>query len=568
MLRKIEKSEKGVISIEYLNGFSETTRKEAFEKFEYYMKKNVVKSSYDDAVWRCNNQKQVVNIDFGYRFDELKDVCQSKKINVDRVIDCMKQYTTLRMGGTLLENIRDEIKYFISEIIKSDFCTRLVKPSEVSHGRPLRYYYDFLMMYGGISESYLKLCDDVIIANNAKEIEKRKGTKHPCKLNEMMSYFSLDVIVRDFLKKNKNSVARDYFMPLLLFWITTSILPQRVTEFCLMPINCVRKDGNSYYIRIRRSRLKGSSAELVKYQGYKIDTDYYVQEYEIPKWLYDLYMEYYAKSKKYKHPYNLLFSVDYMLSLGYGKNHTKSTDKVFSPLELGEIKDLFYTKVICGEYNYSLVDEEQLMTRFMEKDGSYEMNDNEIMMIHCKHTRHLALINLLYRGCNPMMLKEFSGHESEAMAFHYANNISKAARCITKVYYERAKKANIEDVVSADYNPTSILIDESLPHVELDKGWCYSEKLMKGDESDCKKCNGNCETCALYKPKKKSIDLRKDEIQMDSEMDSIRELLKSEKIKEKIEEYCLRTNRLENLIRQYSLKVWKELEDKDHGKEI
>ena len=49
---------------------------------------------------------------------------------------------------------------------------------------------------------------------------------------------------------------------------------------------------------------------------------------------------------------------------------------------------------------------------------------DESYPIHLGDTRHLAMINLIMRGANPMTIKDFAGHTNATTSAHYYSNIS------------------------------------------------------------------------------------------------------------------------------------------------
>ena len=566
-MKQVIKNQNGLIQIEQINSLDDISHEEIMKKFQKYTNSKIIEAQYNELTWSCSDQKVKYHIKFGYKQAELCKVCAEAEISYEYLIEKLKEMVVLLLGTIALVRLRTLVKYTIDELVASHCCQSLDTRPNDSNIVYLAYYLDFIQTLSFANEAYIEKCKGSLTAGKALMNDLRKEDKHPCALNECMSYFILDIIVRDYLK-TASGVSRKYFMPFILFWLTTTVLPLRVTEFCVMPDDCIRKKGELCYLKIRRSRLKGNYATSIRYQAYKIEADYYQEEFEIPQWLYDLYLEYKKSSEGYLHPYNLFFSTDYLLSLEYGSVRTKLKDAAFGRRVLSDIKEDFYREIVVLQYGYQIITEEDLLKRYLKEDGSFEMYDKEIMMLQTKHTRHLALINLLYRGCNPMLLKEFSGHSDEAMAFHYAGNLSKMVRCMTKIYYDRFKtKANgsvkYEDV---DINPLSILINESDPSIEVDGGRCYSKEFINGNITDCVSCDGICEHCSCFIPDHGKKVEQTCEDQMNKEVQFISGLLTSSEVNNKLEELNQHIYRVETLMRQYAQDYWKEMEKKDGEK--
>ena len=564
MLTVTTTSKNGLIIHMPLLKIDSETEEKAREKFQSSYAKGILSPQFDADVWKVNNEQYKVSINFGHRREELSACCAKHDIDPMLLINYLKTYIVLRLGTCNATELQAFVRYTITEFLKSDAFTSQTDPSPRDNGKQLYHFIDFIDFLPFTTQEYKEVCESCLSAIYQKNADYKRNGKQPCTLNEFLSYFRLDYILSEFWSKCNNTDQKAFYYPFYIFWCITTILPMRVTEFCVTPYDCLRREESLCFLTIRRSRLKGSSSKSPRIHYYTIEGDYDTFEYEVPESLYNLIEEYRTLTKGYCHPYGLLFSLEHLLSLQHAYLGTVDTTKVFRSEQLGYIIKTFYNEIVCQEFGYSIVDENDLKTRYLsEKDGTYEMAENEIMLVQAKHTRHLAMINLIMRGCNPVMIKEFAGHADEATSANYYGNISKTIRCATKVLYDKAnnRRSNehgrIQDKHSA--NPLSVLINEALPHVEVDYGSCYSERFLNNNYTDCGAVNGECMKCRYFMPNhiEKTLYL---EANVDSELDFVMKLLRDPKIEDRIQDYQVEMQQLQSKISNLSLYYWREFE--------
>lgn len=529
-----------------------------------YVRSGVLIGEYDDSVWTLDGQTKRSRIVFSKKKNELRNVCGQKGIDYDWLIAALKTYTILRVDTAMPGVMGGQISYFIEELLKSELGSVLEKPKP----RPgyTEYYVDFLRIIPGVSDSYLRLCSRTAAELHQENAAKRKDKDHATRLNEFLSYFAVDDVLRSWWAANTDTDKKLYYYPFYLFWVVTTILPLRVTEYCVTPLDCIKEIDGQYFLTIRRSRLKGSSSTSPTIRYHRIVQDYTLHTYEIPRWLYDEIATYREMTKGYEHPYDLLFSVDAMLHLNYGETRTKRAQKAYSSQELRECITLFYADVLEIEKGYRIVSEDELLKRSQTEEGSYSMDDDEIMMIHPKDTRHLAMINLIMRGANPMTIKDFAGHTNATTSAHYYSNISNTIRCSTKYIYDkfRSSKGTVDYTPHIRINPASLLISPDDPHVEVDGGGCYSPAFIRGSVADCQQCGGRCKVCGFFWPKHGAESPKEN---IDIEMEYYIKMLKDPNLDDKIEEYQVHALRLEESAVDLATQIWEEFRRREHEQE-
>ena len=563
MLKAISGDKSGIILKENIVVISPEIRAKAKIKFETLKKQGIVMSDYDECKWTLTDEKNKYTISFDGDLEQLCECCNRAGVSYEKFIADLKVYVVLRFGTCLLGTLRTMVSFIIKETINSDYYTILCIKEDTYNIARIMYYTEFVKLIAPEKKQYIEKCETILVNMRFKNAELKRNEKHACSLNEFQSYFKFDEIIRDWWNDNDEPEGKYYYFPLYLFWIVTTILPLRVTEFCLLPYECIYQNGELYYLIIRRSRLKGSSAVLPKIHSYTIEGDYEKVSYEIPKWLYDEIAKYKNKSENYHRNYNLLFSLDYMYSHDKHKHKRKAEKETI--FDAGFLKLLlkdFYVNVISEKYKMIIVSEEELIDRYKQEDGSYELYDDEIMMILPKHTRHLAMINLIMRGCNPIMIKEFAGHANEAISANYYGNISKTVRCVTKILYDKNKNRKERKRITnvSTINPLSLFINENDAYVEVDAGKCYSHNFLNSDGTDCRVCGGNCRNCRYLVPNiKDAVVPPEDEI--DKEMVFIAKMLNDKEIDNKLTEYQIKLQTLQRGIANLATRIWQEEEE-------
>ena len=556
-----------------LRELTDDIRELARKKYDTGYSQAILSPAFDADVWKLNNQVRTIILDFDYRRNEVIEcVNGDPDIIVEQFIEDLKTIIALRIGTCDGVALRSAIRYSINCFIESEGYKKAVELPNPSSLSMVAYLVEFLMVLPYVSPEFLSEAKKKLAEVRFKMADFKRGVKPACTLNEFKSYFKLDDALDIFLDEYENTTLGQYFMPFIIFWKVTTILPMRVTEFCVTPYNCIRQDKDLYYLTIRRSRLKGSSSLSPKIHYYTINKDYDEYEYEIPKWLYDMIHKFQLATKNYAHPYGLLLSCEYTINCNIG--HIKATaEKVFGTDQMGILIKDFYSMFLVKKMGMTLVDEKTLENRYLDiTDGSYEMFDDEIMMLKAKHTRHLAMINLIMRGCNPMMIREFAGHADEVTSAHYYGNVSKTVRCATKILYDKVKnrrRGNIDAGSVTEINPLSLLVDTSNTYIEVDHGKCYSPAFLEGNLHDCGNVDGNCDVCRYFIANKENTDIQDNEAFVDKELEYLMKLLKSENLEKKMLEFQMKTQQLESDMANLSAQYWKELMrgEKDGKKE-
>ena len=564
MLRAINMNSDGLVIEEPITKITSQSIKEARQKYASFRRQGIILSDYSEDIWVLTNQTSRIKIRFSNQKKELDTVLSSRSISYMYFVDRLKIYVILRLGTCMIETMRAFVLECIRNTITSNCYSNDIIPKENVDHAVLSDYINFVRLISPKSEDYLSACEKLLQRQRIAMAQNKQNNKTPCVLNEFQSYFELDRIIDEWWSSHANTQQKNYYYPFFLFWKITTILPLRVTEFCVTPHDCINRTDNNFYLTIRRSRLKGYSSFLPKIHKYTIDADYEKHTYEIPEWLYNVIDLYRKNSNGFFRNYDLLFSLDFMYANKDNQpRKLPESTSIFSDKTLGELLSDFYNEIIIGLYGYNLITESELQERYMDDCGSYELKEKEIMTIQSKHTRHLALINLVLRGCNPMIVKEFAGHTSEAMSSHYYTNFANLTRTTTmRLYYQSKsydKRPRAGSITSIP--PASTLINQEDEYVEVDAGKCYSKAFLSGQITDCSSCSGNCRNCRYLIPWKKDGYQELTE-SINKEIAYIANMLKSPDIEARITEYQLRHQRLLQKNTNLAARIWQEEEIK------
>lgn len=534
MLSVMKRITENIVEHDPFNEINDKIRTEARKKFESYCREGIILSEWDQPEWVISNQRQQYKVVFSRKEFQLRKVCK----NYHRFMEDLKTFVMIRIGTSAMEHIRTMVNYIICETIKSNYYKKEERPSGKLHGFPLMYYVSWLEIQqpSDVDINYLKLCRQELTAVRNRNAEQKKQ-QHPAALCEFQAYFRFDWMLRDYWENIASEQERALYWPLYLFWVITTIIPMRVTEFCVTDLDCIKKENGKFYLTIRRSRMKGNGFKIYTY---KIQGDYYPCTYEIPKWVFECIQGYKELTAAAPHPLGLLFSAGYLAMLEGREKRMKRPDRLFIDTDLSHLMDCFYKNVVEGHYKYQIVSEEDLVKRYVDtENSSMELQAEETMVIQLKHTRHLAMINLVMRGCNPIMIKEFAGHADAAISENYYGNISKVIRCASRTFYDRAKNGgNTAVVFGFETNAAAYLPVHMQNKVTVDYGECGSEKFASGQSEDCIRAGGNCLRCIFLRRKEMlEEEINIQEQVVDTETQYVMELLKDPKLEQKIQEY-------------------------------
>jgi len=471
---------------------SDREKEIALNKFNSMKNNGLLVGEFSDNIWIINNETNSVSLTFD--FSEIA-IHRQKATSYKEFVLSVKYYICLCFGDYTLVMFPRILNSIKKSVIDTNYFTTW--PIDTKNLQCFGVN-NFLGLLSWVDGKYI-----LPLIDNDYE-NKRQRT-----LAEYRSYFIFNDLLEDFWKSATED-EKNFYYPIYLWWKISMILPLRVTEFSVIPKNCldVKKKGQ---LTIRRTILKGKSQ--IK-ERYKLDTDYKFYHYKITNEIYEAISDYKNRTKQFgMAEIDSLFS-DKMYAeakkilFPQYKNNKKTIFPHLRVSHLDTILDIFFAQVIEKKYHYSIRVKGD--TSVSDENGEiHELKPNEIVMLDLGDTRHVAIQNLLLNGCDILMSREISGHETVDMIFHYAGNMKNLIKCKAYSLFELSKnKTNVIGLIMSN-NAEKILREKiNGPGMQLDDGVCHSsEMVIKHNANDCFAVGGDCSICAFYENETDSEDI-------------------------------------------------------------
>lgn len=279
-----------------------------------------------------------------------------------------------------------------------------------------------------------------------------------------------------------------YYMPILIWWKISTVIPIRPSELCIkMERDCLIEEGDRFYIKV--SRVKRSNIRRKAKRKSYLPT---LNNLQISKEICELINNYTNLTNGYGETktlfsYNALIGVgrclvgkysflgltganaDFRLNLKYDKEH-------FTSEILSRLLRSFYKDIIKGLYSDKSIEE----------------------TLHLHDTRHYAFTSLMLQGLTPVEIAIIGGHTTLNSQETYQSNVSYYVDH-EMVNFVNSKKlgANFSDKTLKDIvfgkskeHPKSL---EQCIKTEDNIGYCtadiHNESFLCENEEFCFKCN-------------------------------------------------------------------------------
>lgn len=476
MLAKIESTDRHV-AYRCIEGIDDVLIDEMKNKFFFYKKRQVIlASSFEDMKWRLSDQvhKRTVNFEEGACL--ISFVEEKLDIPYEQFVLAQKLYVMAALGSFAATTIYMNHRYILRFLQALSLGQKnMVQDLRISNA--LSDFWDILPQnteFAAMVQNYL---DDYETVNISE------GRRH---LAPFISYFRFQEAMDAYWAHANRTGIMKYF-PLWLWWNLTMILPLRVTEFTLLPRNCLSVRNGQVYLSVRRTALKKRGSMV----GYSIDADYTLHSYRIPRQMHMEIQRYLDLTEAFPAtPHDLLFRS----AEGYA----------VSSQSLRSLLHEFYSKEVSRRFEIVQADD--------------ELADDQITPIRLGDTRHLAMISLILQGGSPIVCKELADHEDIAVSAHYYGNISELVKCVT---YEVCRKKRSGGNLTATFHRRRF----SSEFIELEGGRCYSPNFLQGSCADCLQSwppdgvIGTCQCCDYFVPankKRLTLNLRQKEQEVDN----------------------------------------------------
>lgn len=410
----------------------------------------IVNNCYDDAEWvlkGSDGRKTYIRFDISIISTSWNDR--------------LKHFTLIKldMQKANVNSVRISLNGIKVELLKTNYLDvnmlhtyrDRIGTCDRSRRMQLSLFGEFLAFIGG--------------ENEKKYIDVIKGTPHICstKSRDLPCYQSIllfDYIINDFIHKT-NAEGRARYYPVLIWWKLSSVIPLRPGEVYQLPKDCIYENDGKYYIHIERIKNK------FKRKKYSSPI---VKDFEIRADIYNIirdYIDFISEFDKTKY----LFSLQALKKIAGVKSKEKDVERLTFSTMISIYKH-FKLEVIEKEYGYHIVPLGQ------------RKNDNDIEEIKMGDVRHLAIINLMMMGYNPLYIMNLAGHYELKSQMGYYNHIDTFATAKSHVLKEMMKNSE-NNVKFTDYGSGGFVLQKQLlgasyydlPLVFDGKGRCRSKNF-------------------------------------------------------------------------------------------
>lgn len=422
--------------------------------------KGIIRSnSFSDNVWIGYYDLYETNIYFDFNIDTSQEMILSFKKYI--LIKLYLKKNEVKTVKQAFEHIKD----MLSKTNVFDIDTLSNFKKYVSNNQTLLYLSN--------CKEFLQFCTFKDACEFYSKIKKFSIQRNP-RSREIPDYESIlkyDCLIRDFIDIGNIDLRIKYY-PILIWWMLSTIIPLRPSEFVLLKRNCIYKAEDKCYIHIERVKSKADR----KKHAIPIMT-----EFQIPETLFEFISDFIDCANEIDSSGYLVSDDFYIKQLG--RNYKRNKDKI-TLQKFNILFKKFEKEVVEDIYHYEIV-----------ALGTVE-KDNQIERIRLGDTRHLAFMNMLMQGLNPLYIQRIGGHYTLEEQLSYCNHLdtftsaktyvlSKMLNNKNEVYYR-----NYSDNVDWGLKQTEKELLGTkfyqLPKVKDGAGRCTSTNFP----TDCK-----CEEC-------------------------------------------------------------------------
>ncbi len=358
------------------------------------------------------------------------------------------------------------IKRIKAELLETDYLNANLIPT----------YRERIGTYSRSRRMYLSAFGEFLLFINAAEAKEyfetvssvpqifsQKSRDLPC----YQSILLFDYVINDFIQRT-NMQERARYYPVLIWWKISSVIPLRPGEVYQLPSDCIYERNGKCYIHIERVKNKYKRKQY---------SNPIVKDFEIREDVYSIISDYI----EYTNQFSDMDETEYLFSIEILKKtaglKTKDKDvKRLTHMTMQTIYQHFKKEIIEQKYGCRIVPLGQ------------RNNENDVEEVKMGDVRHLAIINLMMMGYNPLYIMELAGHYKLNTQMGYYNHVDTFATAKSHVLKEMIKRMensiDFEDYGSGDYVLQRSQLGASyydLPSVFDGKGRCRSRNFP----SDC-----------------------------------------------------------------------------------
>ncbi|EHK2440403.1 hypothetical protein ACV3P1_01675 [Clostridium perfringens] len=465
-----------------------------FRYFDEYRSLGIIlNDSFEDNTWILHNEIIKIKVNFNINMDLInEDILIETKI-------ALKLYCLILLTKTVILSVYESIKTIISFLKETNFANVDNLKTYLANFIKNKKYRDKAMTLAGFNEFYILNSSDLYKKNfvdfyQSFNIDPKDRGKRD--LPTIDSIFKLQNLIEEIdcypIDEQKK------FFLILLWWKITTIIPLRVTEFTLIPYECLINRNGRTYLKIFRSRLKGQNRRVPRH---KVSLDYKPYELPVDQEIIRLiekyndivreeYLEIGIKSEKRRF---LLSRRLHYNNIVCGLDKKEYDESRIDVNILSNLLNKFYREIIKEKYKFSII----------KKNSKISIADDEIEEISLMDTRHIAFINLILNDVDPIMIKEIAGHKRVDSSFHYFDRIgtyleSRTYNLLQKNKFNKHMNKNVKRRVDPRLKNKDLFLEDKIISREVKDGRCFAgENVFE----KCVKVNGECYLCEFFDAK-------------------------------------------------------------------
>lgn len=440
------------------------------DMFAELKEKRIIKNdNFSDNVWICYYDLYEFDMYLDFNIDVPKEMILSfKKYVLIKLCIQKNGVHTAKIAYRHIKDMFEKTNTFDIDTV-SDFKKYISNKQTVLYLSNCKEFLQFCT-YPSACGYYLNIKDFTI-----------RRTHKSREIPDYISILKYDCLIRNFIDTGNVELRMKYY-PILIWWMISTIIPLRPSEFILLKRNCIYRKNDNYYIHIERVKSKADR---------KKHTVPIMTEFQIPESLFKFISDFIDYANEVDDsPY--LVSDDFYKR--YSQKVKKRNRKKITLPKFNILFNKFEKEVIEAIYHYEIV-----------ALGAVE-KENQIERIRLGDTRHLAFMNMLMQGLNPLYIQRIGGHYTLEEQLSYCNHLdtftsaktyvlSKMLNNKNEVYYRNyfdnvdwGLKQTEKELLGAKFY--------QLPSVKEGAGRCASTHFP----SDCR-CE-ECLFCEYFIPEK------------------------------------------------------------------
>ena len=428
------------------------TSEEIYRQWFDVLKKEgkIISSSYDDNLWICFEDKDSPTKRLSFSFLDAHPQIEKTVKNYLLVKLYIQKCRLLTVTKRLLY-----IKHFMED-------TDFVNPDNVK---------DYQMLIGtwngnkkreaiAIKEflQFSNLDHAGLYYDLVKNIKKVENNYR--ELPDFQGVLIFDYIVNDYWEKIKDSEDRYRLFPVILWWKLTTVIPTRPIEFFNLKRDCIYERNGRCFFKIERLKT-----EL----GKKLAVSDIVTDFEINEELYFLIRDYVDYCNKID---DCIYLISPPTCDVIYRNKVLNTRQKFITEKMNIYYRAFQKEVVEGQYHYKMV-------------RSRITKGRELPYIYYGDTRHMAIMNMMLQGMNPIYIAQLAGHHTLDAQVGYYSHLETFTTAKSYVLRQFMKGNNLLKRPSRDTNMGEKVVKKeilgtdyyALPKVAKGQGRCSSQNI-------------------------------------------------------------------------------------------